>query len=384
MPGVMVRKPWRWITGCLVAAAVLAGLIGFLVPWVKQGQLIAVYRGPQSHWPAPHLVDGLNVKPLSALPKRPPFPADNEFSAAKAALGKRLFFDPRLSRSDQIACASCHDPNLGWADGRPTSIGHNRQIGDMNAPTVLNSGYKESLFWDGRAPDLESQIIASWSHPKEMAAEPEQAAGQLATIAGYAPLFNQAFGTPQVTAARISKAIATFLRTLNTPNTRFDQFMRGKREALSHAEVRGLDLFRRKAHCMRCHNGPLLSDGGFHHLPISFHGMDNYQGRYNITQHPADAGAFQTPGLRNIRVTAPYMHNGFGAHLSLEDLISLYNIGWWQNAPPNREIKGMPLAKLPDLIEPLGLNKQERNDLAAFLDTLTGSSYTMQAPELPQ
>lgn len=193
--------------------------------------------------------------------------------------------------------------------------------------------------------------------------------------------FERAYGDSRVTVARMQKAIATFMRTLNTTNTRFDQFMRGGRDVFTNAEIRGLDLFRRKAQCMRCHNGAQLSDGDFHHLGTSVHGVGVYLGRYQQTGDPADVGAFRTPGLRNIAATAPYMHNGFAK--DLDTLLALYNMGWWQNAPPEEKQRDVPLAELSPLIEPLALSPDELNDLRAFLDTLTGTTRYMPEPERP-
>ncbi|ERJ20901.1 Methylamine utilization protein [Salinisphaera shabanensis E1L3A] len=344
------RREWLVVALVAAATATFIGLVWLMAPAIERARLVERYRGPQADWPRLQTLAGRDIEPLAALPEQPDFPANNPFSEAKAALGKRLFFDPRLSASNQIACASCHDPSLGWADGRHKA---------------------------------ETQIIASWSNPIEMAGTPTQSARQLAGVAGYAPLFEAAYDDPRVTVDRMTRAIATFMRTLNTPNTRFDRFMRGARDTFTAAEIRGLDLFRGKANCIRCHNGALLTDGDFHHLGTSVHGVGNYLGRYGETGAPADVGTFQTPGLRNIGRTAPYMHNGFGEGIDLKSLLALYNMGWWQNAPPGEKTRDIPLAQLSPLIEPLGLSADEINDLAAFLGTLDGASLYMAQPELP-
>ncbi|WP_293628543.1 cytochrome c peroxidase [Salinisphaera sp.] len=379
----LARRESIVFVAIVAATAAFIALVYTLAPIIERARLVERYRGPQSQWPALATPDGLYIEALAPLPARPDFPVDNPFSEAKASLGKRLFFDPRLSGSNQIACASCHDPSLGWADGRHKAVGHDRQLGDLNTPTVLNAGFKDRLFWDGRAADLETQVIASWSNPIEMAGIPEDAARQLGEVAGYGPLFTDAYGDPSITAARIARAIATFMRTLNTPNTRFDRFMRGEHAIFTAAEIRGLDLFRGKANCIRCHHGALLSDGDFHHLGTSVHGVGDYLGRYRETGAPEDVGAFATPGLRNIGRTAPYMHNGFGDGIDLESLLALYNMGWWQNAPPTEKVSDVPLARLSPLIEPLGLSRAELDDLAAFLRTLDGNSLYMPQPDLP-
>ncbi|MES1948784.1 cytochrome-c peroxidase [Salinisphaera sp. C84B14] len=379
----LARRESIVLVAIAAATAAFVALVCAFAPAIERARLVERYRGPQSQWPALETRADLDIEALAPLPGRPEFSADNPFSEAKAALGKRLFFDPRLSGSNQIACASCHEPSLGWADGRHKAVGHDRQVGNLNTPTVLNAGFKDRLFWDGRAADLETQVVASWSNPIEMAGVPEHGARQLGEVAGYAPLFADAYGDPSVTVARIAQAIATFMRTLNTPNTRFDRFMRGERDIFTAAEIRGLDLFRGRANCVRCHHGALLSDGDFHHLGTSVHGVGDYLGRYRETGAPEDVGAFATPGLRNIARTAPYMHNGFGDGIDLESLLALYNMGWWQNAPPTEKVSDVPLARLSPLIEPLGLTPAELDDLAAFLRTLDGHSLYMPQPDLP-
>ncbi|QJX02561.1 hypothetical protein HML84_13820 [Alcanivorax sp. IO_7] len=147
--------------------------------------LLERYRGDRAGWPAPELDEDVPYRPLAALPARPPYPADNPDTPAKRELGRLLFFDPRLSVAGDVACASCHDPDQGWGDGRRKSLGHEDQEGDLNAPTVVNSGYLDELFWDGRAHSLEEQALASWTNPVEMAADPAAATARLAAVAGY-------------------------------------------------------------------------------------------------------------------------------------------------------------------------------------------------------
>lgn len=307
------------------------------------------------------------------------YPQGNPFSAARQFLGKQLFFERRLSESGQIACASCHDPDLGWADGRRVAIGHNRIQGEMNSPGILNAGHLEHLFWDGRAQTLEQQALASWTNPIEMAGDPQKSSRKLGEVPGYQPLFEAAFGTPEVNPERITQAIATFVRSMTMPDTPFDRFMRGDKQALNDQEIRGLHLFRTKARCMNCHNGPLLSDGQFHHLGTSFHEMGNFEGRYRETGKPEHVGAFRTPPLRGHSATVPYMHNGFVANLDM--LLPLYNMGWWQNAPTVDKSDDVPLAQLSPLIKPLELDQGELADLKAFLLSLDGDMRYQSMPE---
>lgn len=344
--------------------------------------IINAYRQGQAHWPAAVTEEEVQALPLAAQPVAPVYPESNPFSEERQALGKQLFFERRLSASEQIACANCHDPDLGWADGRRLAIGHNRSRGQMNSPSILNTGHLEQLFWDGRARTLEEQALASWVNPIEMAGDPRAASARLQAVDGYASLFEAAFGTSEVTPKRIIDAIATFVRGMTMPDTRFDQFMRGQADALSDQEIRGLHLFRTRARCMNCHNGPLLTDGQFHHLGTSFHQVGNFEGRYRHTGQAAHVGAFRTPPLRGLGATAPYMHNGFAVDLDM--LLALYNMGWWQNAPPADKRDEVPLAQLSPLIKPLHLEADELADLKAFLQTLDGDMrYQVMPEELP-
>ena len=345
--------------------------------------LVDRYRQGQTHWPAATLDAGIRAAPLAALPAAPPCPASNPCSEASRVLGKQLFFERRLSGSGQLACASCHDPDLGWADGRRQAIGHNRQVGDMHSPTVVNSGYLQLLFWDGRVDSLEQQAMASWLNPVEMAGDPNAAIARLERIPGYTELFTQAYGDASISRERIVNAIASFSRSLTLTNSRFDQFMRGNSDALSEQEIRGLHLFRTKARCMNCHNGPLLSDQSFHHLGTSFHTVGNFKGRYSVTGDATEVGAFRTPPLRGVGKTAPYMHTGLATDLDM--LLSLYNMGWWQNAEISDSGDSTPQARLSPQIKALDLQLDELADLKAFLLSLTGNMpYIAPPPELPE
>ncbi len=344
--------------------------------------LIEAYRQPQSLWPAAETDPGIDAVALAPLPAPDSLPAWSSVTPERITLGKQLFFERRLSASDQIACASCHDPDLGWSDGRRVSIGHNRQQGDMNAPSIVNSIFLHEVFWDGRVTSLEEQVIASWTNPIEMAGDVDVSAAKLSAIAGYAPLFEAAFGDTEVTVERIASAIATFMRSVNMLDAPYDRFLKGDPQALSDAQVRGLHLFRTKARCMNCHQGALLSDQQYHHLGTSFERVGNFQGRYQISGAPEDVGAFRTPPLRGLSATAPYMHNGFASDLDL--LLSLYNIGWWQNAALRDKDPDIPLAQLSPRIKPLELSQDELADLKAFLLSLTGNLPYMKPPaELP-
>lgn len=341
-----------------------------------------IYAGPPSGWPSPDVDEGVDWVELSLLPE-PEHPADNPFSKEKAELGKMLFFDPRLSGSGQIACASCHDPDLAWADGRTTAFGHDREPLRRNAPTVQNSAFMPSLFWDGRSDSLEDQAEAVLLNPQEMHSE-EGVLGRLAEIPEYRAAFAEAFETVEdepITVERTARALATFERTLVGGRSRFDAFLKGDRDALSDEAISGLDFFRREARCLNCHHGPTFSDGQFHDLGLSYYGRSLEDlGRFRVTDEPEDVGRFRTPSLRNIAATGPYMHNGL---FELDGVLRMYDAGMATLRPkPDQEDDPLFPTKSP-LLKPLGLNAQDRDDLRAFLESLTEPRTRVRAPDLP-
>ena len=343
-------------------------------------ELREIYAGDPAGWPAPNVDADVAWKEIGLLPSVE-HPADNPHSPAKADLGRKLFFDPRLSGSGQMACASCHDPDLGWADGRTTSFGHSRKHLARNAPTVRNAAFQTHLFWDGRAGSLEEQAKAVLANPDEMRADPEQVVKVLASEPEYRRLFEEAFGDDQPSIDRAAAAIACFERTVVGGGSRFDAFMKGNRAALTDEAVLGLDLFRRDARCINCHHGPAFSDGGFHDLGLSNYGRPFEDvGRVKVTGVPTDTGRFRTPTLRDVTATAPYMHNGL---FELDVALTLYNAGM-PTAVRKESQKGDPNfpVKSPHL-KPLGLNKQDLADLAAFLTSLEEPKRRVRPPALP-
>jgi len=249
---------------------------------------------------------------FAPLPDAMPAPADNQTTPAKVRLGKMLFFDPRLSKSDTISCNSCHDLATGGVDNLPTSMGHLAQFGPRNAPTVLNAGLQTAQFWDGRAATLEDQAKGPILNPVEMAMpDVPMVLSRLSTIPGYVDLFKQAFPGEKdpVNYDNVAKAIAAFERTLLTPS-RFDQFLRGKSDALSPEEKQGLSLVMQKG-CVACHNG--VGAGGGMYQKFGLQGRYEYsddKGRYNVTKKEEDMYFFKVPMWRNITRTAPYFHDG--------------------------------------------------------------------------
>ncbi len=345
-------------------------------------ELRVAYSKPPDQWPAPQVDPGVAFREIGTLPPIP-YPPENPHTKEKAELGKMLFFDPRLSGSGQMACASCHDPDLGWADGRTVSFGHERQTLRRNAPSLLNVGHNAAQFWDGRAATLEQQALMPILADDEMRAAPQVLVERIARVPEYRKHFRDAFGDDEVSLDRIAKALATFERTITSNGrSKFDMFVSGRnRKTMSDAAIRGMHLFRTEARCVNCHHGPNFTDNQFHDLGLSYYGR-KYEdlGRYNVTKRPEDVGRFKTPTLRNVTRTAPYMHNGI---FDLDGVINLYNAGM----PTLRRKPGQaddPLFPTKShLLRELHLNKADREDLVAFLESLEESRTRLRAPQLP-
>ena len=329
-------------------------------------RLRQTYAGPPAAWPKPHVDAGVEWRELGLLPaiEHPP---ENPYGTSKAALGRALFFDPRLSANGQMSCATCHEPSLGWADSRPVSIAHG-VVPARNAPTVLNAAFQSTLFWDGRSTSLEAQAAEALANPHEMAATPEHVINTIASNPDYREQYTHAFPDRPFEFAAVVEAITCFERTLVGGRSRFDAFLRGDAAALTDAELLGLDIFRREGRCLTCHHGPTLSDGRFHDLGLSYHGRSNEDlGRYGVTHDAADKGRFRTPSLRDVTHTAPYMHTGM---FQLRGVLNMYNAGMatLKRQPFERDDPTFPV-KSP-LLKPLGLNRQDLADLEAFLGAL--------------
>lgn len=304
-----------------------------------------------------------------------PMPADNPPTARTIALGKRLYFDKRLSSDNTIACATCHDPSKGFADGRAVSTGVAGKQGTRSAPTTLNALFSPVQFWDGRAASLEAQAAGPIANPSEMNLPHALCVEKLSADGELTAAFNEAFGPGGITLLRMQRAIAAFERTLVSGNSAFDRFYFAKQPAaLSEAAQRGWKLFRDplQANCIACHlvgaNQATFTDGLFHNLGTGMNSEGELTdlGRYNQTKRPADRGAFKTPTLRNIALTAPYMHDG--RLKTLRHVVDFYVGGG--NSNPD----------LDKLIKPLALTGRDRDDLVAFLESLTGELPAIATP----
>jgi cytochrome c peroxidase len=297
-----------------------------------------------------------------------PYPSHNTHTSDRELLGRTLFFDPRLSGSGWISCATCHNPGLAWGDGMPVAIGHGMKPLGRRTPTVLNLAWAPALFWDGRAETLEEQALGPIASADEMNLNLEELARRLKQIDGYRPLFARAYPGEEISGDTVAKAIATYERGIVSAESPFDRWIAGEEHAISAAAKRGFVLFNEKARCSLCHTGWRFTDDGFHDIGVETKdlGRAKLTPDIEVTQH-----AFKTPTLRNVVARAPFMHNGSVA--TLEAVIDLYDRGGIAQRP-----------SLSPEIKPLNLTEQERTDLLAFLHTLTSNDPEARVPTLPR
>jgi len=287
-------------------------------------------------------------------------PADNPVTREKVRLGRKLYFDARLSIAGDVSCATCHHPDHAFTDNQPVSTGHQGQKGGRSAPTVFNATYNYLQFWDGRAASLEEQALGPIQNPIEMGNTLDGMIATLNAAPEYRPHFLAAFGDPVITPDRVAKAIASFERTVLSGNSKWDRYNAGDLAALSDAEKRGWELFKGKAQCTLCHAGQNFSDSDFHNLGVGIGNAKPDLGRYEVTREDKDRGAFKTPTVREIARTAPYMHDG--GQKALEEVVEFYNRGGERNK------------WLDPKIRPLNLTPEEKADLVVFLHALNGES----------
>ncbi|MBN8452202.1 cytochrome c peroxidase [Accumulibacter sp.] len=334
----MQARSRRWLAAIAVAAAVL-GCVGTL----ETGG-----DNPRS----------------SALPA-PPDPVDNPTTPAKAALGKKLFFDPRLSGDGSMACQGCHYRHLGWTDGLPLSRKVGGGMNTRHTPSVYNTGYYTSWYWDGRAKTLEGQVTAAWK--AQIGADPVRAAAVIAAVPAYQAEFQAAFGVAP-NAENTAQALAAFLRTLNSGESPWDRYTAGDRTAVSADAVAGYELFNGKAGCAGCHKPPLFSDGQFHNIGLEAGKANPDPGRFAVTKDPADLSAFKTPSLRSVAISGPYFHDGSVGSLD----VAVRYMASGGKADPNKS----------GLLVDRKLADREIAQLLAFLETLT-SHERFEPPKVP-
>ena len=307
----------------------------------------------------------------------PDLPRDNPLIEERVSLGQKLFQDPAFSQDHSISCLSCHDPAHGFSDPRRLSIGIHGDPGTRNSMTLQNLAWKSHFFWDGRATSLRQQVLMPVQKHDEMDETLDRVAQKLSADSVYPALFKKAFGSRKITAARIALALEQFVLTLTTYRSKFDLAMAGLTQ-LSPEEQRGFELFmtefeprmgQRGADCFHCHGAPLFTDHQFHNNGLDASPTD--PGRKKVTSKDSDLGKFATPSLRNVALTAPYMHDG--RFKTLEEVIDHYSNGVQRSATldPN-------LAKHP--MEGISLNAKDKKALVAFLKTLTDTNLPASYP----
>src|SRR5881409_178302 len=307
-------------------------------------------------------------------------PPDNSITADKVELGKKLFFDTRLSKTGNMSCETCHQPEKGWTDGKPLSARFDGSMNTRHTPTLTNAGYYKQWYWDGRAATLEAQVLAAWRG--QMGGDPDAVAMTLNGIDAYKADFQKAFTAP-ATAGNIPKALATFVRTIRSQDSPWDKYQAGDKSAVNDDVVKGFDVFSNsdKANCTLCHLPPLFTDTLFHNVGIGFDKPMPDLGRGKILGDAAEKkgtkdpesdtlkGAFKTPTLRSITETAPYFHDGRAK--KLEDAVDLMLKGGIRNDHVDEKLK------------PHNLRPEDKVKLIAFLKSLTPEQKPFEKPRVP-
>ncbi len=319
--------------------------------------------------PAAVLGEPLAVKVPLGLPPLP-VPADNPMTVEKVALGRQLYFDPRVSKDGTVSCATCHDPKMGWAERTPTSSGINKQLGGRNAPTVINAAYATSQFWDGRAATLEEQATGPVENPIEMGHSMVSVVEQFNKIPGYREQFQKVFGTG-VTKEGFAKAVAAFERTVLSGDSAYDRYQAGDKKALTEEQQQGLKLF--EEHCTTCHAPPLFSNYRFMNAGIGMDKPKPDEGRKDVTHEESDLGKFRVPALRDVADTPPYFHDGSAA--TLEDAVAIMAAGGKDNPKLSPQMRVLREAKI-------GADDQKK--IVAFLRGLTGKYPVIEPPKFPE
>lgn len=319
------------------------------------------------------VVDAEEVRPNLQLYQRPeniPFPADNPYTPEKVALGKKLFFDTRLSRDQNISCASCHNPSFGWEVPFARAIGAGGKPLGRQAPSNLNLAWSAHFFWDGRANSLEQQASGPIQAPMEMDIKLVDLVKRLKQVNGYINAFNISFPNEGLTADNILKAIGVYERTLISGEAPFDRWLAGDQKAVSDSAKRGYTLFNSKARCVSCHRSWNFTDDQFHDIGLPVSAQKPDIGRAKISSNEVDKFAFKTPGLREISQRAPYMHDG--SVKTLTDVVRHYASGVINRPTLSKQ--------MPAKID---LSEQEIADLVNFMKTLTSDHAMLSMPNLP-
>ncbi|HEX4875216.1 MAG TPA: cytochrome c peroxidase [Chitinophagaceae bacterium] len=348
----------------LATISFITALVSFTTGNNETNKLRKIYSSPPSKWPRPWVDEKISWTELGLLPESP-FENQKDSLLHIIELGKTLFFDPRLSASGKISCATCHQPEQNWTDGKEKSIGHLGAVNKRNSPTVQNSWFYKRLFWDGRAKDLQDQAFAPIISESEMGSDMPDVIRKLRNSKGYQELFKKAYGDEGIDPDRMTAAIAVFEKTVISQRSRFDDFLAGNIKALTNNELRGLHLFRTKAKCMNCHYGPLFTDNSFHNIGFS----QNDAGYFKVSHRDNDSGKIKTPSLRDVMNTGPWMHDGQENNMAA--IIEKLN-------------KATQIRGASELIQPLNLSASEKADLLAFLKAISSPPAKFQKPVLPE
>jgi len=295
---------------------------------------------------------------------RVPIPADNGLSEARVELGRRLFFDPVLSKDRSVSCSTCHKPELAFTDERPVAVGIFGRVGKRHSPSLVNRGLGRVQFWDGRAATLEMLALMPLRDVNEMDLPPEEAVVRLNADSSYGAAFQKAFGRPAST-EDMARALASFVRVIRSENSAYDRFEAGDKAALTADQQRGLQVFRTRGNCTFCHREPTFTDELFQNTGVAWRpnaegpgGAFQDDGQFAVSKNERDRGKFKTPTLRDVARTAPYMHDG--SLTTLDAVVDFYDKG------------GRPNANLFPIIRPLGLSPEEKRVLVTFLQSLSG------------
>ena len=340
--------------------------------WILSSALLLISCAGEPAAPAfepevlPLPSDAANYAPLDGFAAMT-IPADNPLTPEKAALGRQLYYDQRLSGDGKLSCYSCHVCENGLTDGRPVAIGAFEKVLTRSSPSLWNIGYNAEYYWDGRAPSLEGQALAAW-RGGNMGADPEQVVAALNQIEGYKTQFQGVFGS-DATPDNVSQALASYMRTIISQDTPWDRWQAGDEDAVDDAAKRGWDAFQ-QANCTNCHVGALLTDLVYHNVGIGMDAETPDVGRFKVSQSDRDTGAFKTPTLRDISQSAPYFHNGSVA--TLEEAVDLMLSGGIEN--PHLDTANL---------QPVELSDEQKADLLEFLRSLD-QPCEPNIPKLPE
>jgi cytochrome c peroxidase len=347
----------------MVSSIALASLLGVsaTASWAADTRSAGAYA------PAPTAADHAWRLPAVPMPK------ENVSTPARVELGKSLFFDPRMSGNGAMSCASCHNPSLGWSDGLKTAVGWGGQVLGRATPTVTNTAFNTQFMWDGRKKSLEDQALGPMKTPQEMNTDFTASLARLRSVPGYVTMFEKAYPNEGITEETIAKAIAAFERTVVSNDSAFDRWLAGDKKALTMSQWRGFKVFAdaNKGNCAACHSGANFTDNGYHNIGIVPAAGDAADpGRFAIRKVASMKGAFKTPTLRDIELTGPYFHDGSAT--TLRDVVDHYVKG------------GIDHSNLSTSMKPLDLSEQDKQDLVAFMQSLTSRRKAVSVPNLPQ